>query len=237
MTEKEYHDLWYIQLKEPTLLIWLEFLKTASIQQIEDQVRKIERHEWSTNHFAIEWESFIANEHMQRFIEDPTKKLLEIREILQPIRKLLFPKWIMDRYKEALDQYVRGEWMSSILLCGDIVEFIVYEFWTAYAEDIPRDMRKTPSDGTQKNLKTLLDYKIIDNVDHARLLHIRQTRDRHAHYRLRERMLIEYSRHLKSDSAEVLRKLAEFFTIENMESKYSKYLEYAMKEETQATSA
>ena len=103
MPEKlKYHDLWYLQLNENSVLYLLYFLKTAPIQQINEQIGEIARSDWSTNHIAIQWESFVTNEHTHQYIEEPTRKVWAIRDVLQPITKLVFPQWIMDRYKEAL---------------------------------------------------------------------------------------------------------------------------------------
>ena len=197
MPEKlKYHDLWYLQLNENSVLYLLYFLKTAPIQQINEQIGEIARSDWSTNHIAIQWESFVTNEHTHQYIEEPTRKVWAICDVLQPITKLVFPQWIMDRYKEALDQYVRGEWISSILLCGDIVEFIVYEFWRAYNEDIHSDRRKNPAFSTENNLQTLSEsdvagdnHKIIGKEDYERLIAVRRLRDTHAHYRLRDKIV------------------------------------------------
>jgi len=84
----------------------------------------------------------VANDHTRPYLDEPILKIMEIREVLQPISSLLFPNWIMDRFKEALDQNVRGQWLSSISLCGDIVEFIVNEFWSSYRDRIPRNSNR-----------------------------------------------------------------------------------------------
>jgi hypothetical protein len=228
----KYRELWYIQLVNEDALPSLYSLKITPAQQIRKEVGKISRFEWSGNDIAIEWESLVDNEHTHAFTEDPVQKLLAIREVLQPIDILCFPQWIMDRFKEALDQHVRGQWLSSISLCGDIVEFIVNEFWFAYSEKLPGDVRKTPSESTEKNLKALAQYGIIDAKDHRRLLEVRQTRDGHVHYHLRNRLLSDYSQRLKVDNIEVLRKLSQFFAVENMQSKYGHYLDFAMEQFT-----
>jgi hypothetical protein len=175
-----------LQINEKPLHL-LYFLKTASGEQIKAQFGEITPPVWSS--IAIQWEDFVTNEHTEQFRSNLSSRVLAIHEVLQPITKLVFPQWIMDRYKEALDQHVRGEWMSSISLCGDIVEFIVYEFWEAYKENIPSDRRKTPSDSTETNLRTLNESdiagenrKIIGKDDFDRLTAVRKMRDTHVHY-------------------------------------------------------
>ncbi len=228
----KYRELWYIQLVNEEAFPSLYFLKIRSAQQIRNEVGKISRFEWSASDFAVEWQSLVDNEHTRAFTEDPLQKLLAVREVLQPIGILCFPQWIMDRFKEALDQHVRGQWLSSISLCGDIVEFIVNEFWFAYSQKMPSDVRKTPSESTEKNLQALAQNGIIDANDHQRLLEVRKTRDTHVHYHLRNRLLSDYSRRLKADNVEVLRKLSEFFAVENMQSKYVHYLDFALEQFT-----
>jgi hypothetical protein len=225
--KKRYHQLWYVGLKDKSTLPCLYFLKTTNPERIVEQVGTISRSEWSRNDIAVQWEAFVGNEHTLPFTENPIKKLFAIHEVLQPITELLFPQWIMDRFKEALDQYVRGQWLSSISLCGDIVEFIVNEFWFANLERIPSEKRKTPSESTTRNLKTLADCEIIDENDYCRLLCVRETRDAHVHYCPRDRLLSDYPERLKSDNFEVLKKLSGFFAIDNVESKYGRYLAFA----------
>jgi hypothetical protein len=51
-------------------------------------------------------------------------------------------------------------------------------------------------------------------------------RHTHVHYRLRDRLLSDYPERLKSDNIVVLKKLSEFFAMDNIESKYGRYLEF-----------
>jgi hypothetical protein len=134
----------------------------------------------------------------------------------------------MDRFKEALDQFVRGEWLSSISLCGDIVEFIVNEFWSAYSDWIEAERRSTPSDSVMRNLDMLLLNGVIDVRDYERLHLVRGKRDAHVHSYPRNKLLGQnYETILRNDSVESIRILSEFFAAHNVESKYERYLEYA----------
>jgi hypothetical protein len=222
-TASKLRELWYLQINNKATP-FLYNLKVMSIQQMKDQIH-ISRHEWDSH--LLEWEYFVGTDYSFQIIEEPIRKLEAVREVLQTISKLLFPLWIMDRFKEALDQHVRGEWLSSISLCGDIVEFIANEFWTAYRDKIPREHVKTPSDSTKTNLKRLLEFGVLDECDYNRLFFVRDTRDNHVHEYLRRRLSGDYADRLKSDNAEVIRRLSEFFAIDNMEKKYSQYLKYA----------
>lgn len=229
MTEKKYHELWYIRLTEETLTVaFLYNLKIMPVEQIKEQCQ-VSRFDWPKDGFGVEWESFVANEHTRPYLDEPTRKLFEIHEVLQPISSLLFPNWIMDRFKEALDQYVRGEWLSSISLCGDIVEFVVNEFWAAYAENIPQEMRQTPPSKVMKALGRLFEYKIIGEEDYGRLKCVRERRDNHVHNYPRNFFLKgDYPTRLREENLVSLKTLSGFFTQSNMESKYKQYLEYAM---------
>ncbi len=230
MTEKKYRELWYIRITDKTLSPFLYFLKTAPPEQIKEQCPKISQFDWPKDSFGVEWESFVANDHTRPYLENPGLKLFEIREVLQPIAYLLFPNWIMDRFKEALDQHVRGQWLSSVSLCGDIVEFIVNEFWATYVEMIPKNMRKMPKEVT-KALGRLFELKILDDEDYKRLKCVRKNRDNHVHNYPRNFFLKgNYPVQLKAENAESLRLLSEFFTLSNMESKYKGYLDYAIRE-------
>jgi len=138
MSER-YSVLWYLRISD-TSAPFLHPLKMMPVEQIRAQTN-ISRFNEKTDPFILNWEGLVGNEHTRSFIENPVEKLVAMHDILQQITVLLFPQWIMDRFKEALDQYVRGEWISSISLCGDIVEFVVNEFWTAYHNEIPTEMK------------------------------------------------------------------------------------------------
>jgi hypothetical protein len=55
------------------------------------------------------------------------------------------------------------------------VEFIVNEFWLANPRRIASERRKTPSESTQRNFKTLVEFGVIDENDYRRLLCVRET--------------------------------------------------------------
>lgn len=229
---KKYHEVWYLQLTERNLP-FLHDLKRMSPEQIREQI-KIEP---SPDPFLVDWRIFVGNEHTLPVKERPIQQLLAIHDIAQRITRHLFPQWVMDRFKEALDQYVRSEWLSSISLCGDVVEFIVNDFWQAYIEKIPSERRKTPSDGVLTNLKTLSDSGVFGTGDYERLAQVRKTRDDHIHNYPRNVFHLgkDYPEVLKKSSLESLSRLAEFFEQSNMENNYSQYLGWAYKEFFQVT--
>ncbi len=230
-----YHEVWFIQIVEQTLFgpspyQFLYHLKMHPVEQIREQGPPVTRFDWSSNSYGMEWESFVANDHTRLYLDQPIEKIMAIREVLQTIRILLFPNWIMDRFKEAMDQYVRGEWLSSISLCGDIVEFIVNEFWGAYYPDpIPSDQPKAPR-RVRHALNKLSEFDVLKEEDHKLLAEVRQRRDDHVHNYPRNMFLVgDYPLKLKSDSLQSLTQLSQFFSRSNIESKYGRFLEYAMK--------
>jgi hypothetical protein len=130
----------------------------------------------------------------------------------------------MDRFKEALDQYVRGEWLSSIVLCGAIVEFVTEDFFKAYSEKIPKG-HLPKRRGVIKNLEKLKQFEILNDEDYYRLHDVRDLRDKHIHLLLLGRD-VEL---LRSDSARALKNLCEFFDEANMRRNYQSYFLYADK--------
>lgn len=204
---EKYYEPWFTRITENKTTAFLYFLKTASVEQIKEQAPKVSRFDWPSNDFGVEWESFVANDHTGPYLDEPIRKILEIHEVLQPITFLLFPNWIMDRFKEALDQHVRGEWLSSISLCGDIVEFIVNEFWAAHPNLIPKDQPKPPRK-VMKALSRLLDFTVLRDDDYELLKYVRQRRDDHVHNYPRNFFLeCDYPAKLRADSLESLKGL------------------------------
>jgi hypothetical protein len=178
--------------------------------------------------FAVNWDALVSNENTELFSVNLREKLSAIRTALQPIHVLIFPQWIMDRFKEALDQFTRGQWLSSISLCGDIVEFIVDDFWLAYAREL-QEKKFSRSKRVMPNLRKLLDAGLLKKDDYCRLFDVRKRRDDHVHNYLRLKFEGDYSDFLESNDVEVLRKLSEFFSKDNMEAKYVHYLDFALK--------
>jgi hypothetical protein len=67
-------------------------------------------------------------------VQSPDNVLRNIRD-LPPIGLQQVPEWIMDRVKDAADDYVRGRWLSSIALCGVIGEFLSFHLLENYVRD------------------------------------------------------------------------------------------------------
>jgi len=101
--------VWFIQIVERTLFgpspyQFLFHLKTHPVEQIREQGPPVTRFDWPSNSYGMEWESFVANDNTRTYLDQPIEKIMAIREVLQAISILVFPNWIMDRFREALDQ-------------------------------------------------------------------------------------------------------------------------------------
>lgn len=112
--------------------------------------------------------------------------------------------------------------MSSIALCGAIVELVTEDFFRAYAEKIPKGQLPKKREVT-KNLSKLRRFGILTNVDYRRVSQVRKIRDDHVHLK----MLGRGVELLRSDNAKALRNLCEFFDESNMKENYEEYFFYA----------
>jgi hypothetical protein len=204
----KYHRFWFLRLSPE-----LTQLKSTGSEQI-----RCLREE---NQCLTSWESLVWNENKDRQ-RRPFEKLLAIRQLIQNVSVLLFPHWVMDRFKEALDQYVRGEWLSSIVLCAAIVEFVTEDFFKAYREEIPKG-HLPKRRGVIKNLEKLRQFGILNDEDYCRLRDVRDLRDNHIHLMLLGRDV----KLLRLDSARALKNLCEFFDEANMRQHYQSYFSYA----------
>ncbi len=172
--------------------------------------------------YTESWEKLVGNENTLPAAE-PRQKVVAIRRISEIIPGLLvFPQWVMDRFKEALDQYVRGEWMSSIVLCGLVVEFVISDLFGVYRDRIPQ--REKLSDIAKMNLIVLKSYGVLDDDDYQRLDDVRNLRNRYVHPRK-----LPTTSQQKEDNFFALRKMCEFFSEGNMAAKYGDYFSYAAK--------
>ena len=200
--KKKYRQLWVINFYSS-----LEKLSSDQIENLSEEEKK---------EYYNEWKTLVQNENT----EQRDQRLLNIRNF--PKKKfLLLPHWIMDRLKEAADQYVKGQWLSSILLCGAIVEFLRDDFFHAYRQKIPKGEHSSKR-GVKRDLEKLLNWRILEKGDYDRLHKTRELRDKHTHMH----RLGADAKSLKSDNFTALNNLFEFFTYENISQKYMPYLRY-----------
>lgn len=208
----KYHRLWCLGLS-PNLAL-LKSLSRDQISSLGEEQQKL---------LLLSWDNLVWNENKdkQKPILD---RLLAFQDVTRNITALLlFPQWIMDRFKEALDQYTRGEWLSSIALCGAIVEFVVGDFLEVdhYKQRIPvRD--RTRTNNAKANLLVLKAYNILHEEDYQRLDDVRKIRNSYIHpEKLRDTKL------QREDNLAALTRLCEFFDETNMKQHYEEYFLYA----------
>ncbi len=169
------------------------------------------------------WNKYVRNANYQT--EDQQQQNLQ--NLIEE-KTLLLQLWIMDRLKEAMDQYVKGGWMSSIALCGAIAEFVTETLIRAYKIRITK--MKFPKNFAG-NLQKLLCNNILDIWDFELLDEIRKIRNKQIHpaelskSRL-EQGLEEYKIQLKSKNLKGLKDLFAFFDHENISTKCPEYLVY-----------
>jgi hypothetical protein len=187
-----------------------------------DRVKNLSQQE--NEKYLAHWNTLVGNENTNRAAE-PTENIQSIQTILQKLPNVsFFPHWVMDRFKEALNQFVRGEWVSSIILSGAIVEFIVTQFMDAYKSVLPA--RDSSAHQVKMCLLVLKGYGILADDDYQRLDDIRRIRNDYAHNSKREKGKLLHARRQKQDDLLVLAKLSEFFGLENMQSKSERYFDY-----------
>jgi hypothetical protein len=207
----KYHRFWFLSLSKN--LVQLKNLTREEIDALGEEQQ---------NQLFLNWYTLVWNENRDR--QKPIlNRVLAFQNVARSITGiLLFPQWIMDRFKEALDQYARGEWLSSIALCGAIVEFVVADFFEVdeYKQRIPvRDRTKT--NNAKTNLLILKAYNILHEADYQRLDDVRKIRNSYIHpEKLRD------TESQRGDNLVVLTKLCEFFDETNMK-KYQEYFFYA----------
>lgn len=149
------------------------------------------------------WNNQVSNENTQ--IKE---------EIIRNIKELLsqdfcVDKIIMDRVKEAMDHYVKGQWFSSITLCGLICEYLSYIMIEEY-------INKNRIDGIIKHnkklsnqfgrLELLKELGFITNDQHELLDKIRDIRNKYIHLEL----INQVAGRIKDDSFIIITNLIKF---------------------------
>ena len=159
------------------------------------------------------------------------KQISNIRQF-PPNKEFYFPFWVMDRLKEAMREYVRGEWWSSIALCGMIAEFTVNSMLESYLSKIKeclpgiKKMKDLLGSRLSEKIKILKCCNIINEGDYERLEDMRDTRNEYVHFK----ELSEKEREkLKSDNFKMLKHLFDLLDKENISTKYLEYLNYLIK--------
>jgi len=141
-------------------------------------------------------------------VQSRDDKLRNIRD-LRRIHLGGVPVWIMDRFKEMIDHYVCGQWLSSIAIGGIIAEYLSFHLVEEYVKSngIRRLIRHSRSLGNQKlRLKALRKLDILTEDELKKLDFIRETRNEYVHLNT----IRTTEKKIKIDSLKVVGNLTEF---------------------------
>ena len=149
-------------------------LISKSIPENTEQLAENEKKE-----FLRQWEGLVYTENVQ----PPDAMLRNIRDV-PPIALGAGPKWLMDRLKETIDHYVRGQWLSSISVAGVIAEFLTFHMLEKHVREkgITDLIKFSKKLGSQEGrLKALKELGILTEEEHRQLNRIRDIRNQYVH--------------------------------------------------------
>jgi hypothetical protein len=141
-------------------------------------------------------------------VQSSDDKLRNIRD-LQRIHLESVPIWVMDRFKEVLDHYVSGQWLSTIALAGIIAEFVSFHLLEEYvkANGIRGLIKCSRRLGNQESrLKVLKELRAITETERLQLESIRTTRNEYIHLD----KIAKSERNIRTDALEAVSKLTVF---------------------------
>jgi len=131
------------------------------------------------------WKSGI-NTHNTQTIQQKLQNVQELPNIWCSV-----PEWFMDRLKEALNSYVEGQWVVSIMLIGALAEY--FSFWKI--EDYIKEkgiggvLKHSTKGGIynqDERIRLLRNLRIIDDKKFTCLNKIRETRNKYVHLKTLE---------------------------------------------------
>lgn len=145
-------------------------------------------------------------------IQKPEQKLTNIKDI--PAIKIIVPEWVMDRLKEASNNYVNGEWLSTIAISATISEFLTYYLLERYISEngIDEIIKHNKKLGSQDSrLKLLKDLKVLSEPNWKLLDEIRYIRNKYLHLNK-----IDFAgSEIKNDCLKSIKNLIEFLNSES----------------------
>src|SRR3989338_1417048 len=170
---------------------------------IKEKISDMGLSEKEVNEIIKIWNNQISNKNTQ--IE--TEIVKNIKDLIS--QDLCVDRIIMDRVKEAMDHYVKGQWVSSIALCGLICEYLSYIMIEEY-------IKRNGIDGIIKynkelsnqygRLKLLGKLKFITEYQRKSLDQIRDIRNKYVHL---ER-INEIAGRIKEDNFIIITNLIKF---------------------------
>ena len=132
---------------------------------------------------------------------------------------LYFPHWVMDSFKQAVEQFTIGHFFSSVILCGAIIEFISIALFEKYERLNEVDRKGLGKNLTNdKYLQRLFDKQKITKDLMEKLRSIYQKRNDYTHLKIikgteEEKGQLEYDKRIREDSINVLGQLIKSFEI------------------------
>jgi hypothetical protein len=170
-------------------------------ERISTDIRSLTEDE--RQNFLSEWDRAVWT----RNVQPDEMKLINIKD-MPAISLRNVPPWIMDRLKEAADQYVHGRWTSCISLCGTITEFVSIRmlqkhFHSKGADDLSGFIRKLR---LYDRLEALKDSGILKVEEWKRLDTVRKVRNDYMHIDKAD----EPGTNIKADCLATLKSLIEF---------------------------
>ena len=170
---------------------------------IKEKISDMGLSEKEVNEIIKIWNNQISNKNTQ--IE--TEIVKNIKDLIS--QDFCVDRIIMDRVKEAMDHYVKGQWVSSIALCGLICEYLSYIMIEEY-------IKRNGIDGIIKynkelsnqygRLKLLGKLKFITEYQRKSLDQIRDIRNKYVHL---ER-INEIAGRIKEDNFIIITNLIKF---------------------------
>jgi len=143
-----------------------------------------------------------------RNLQSTDDKLKNIRD-LDRISLKSVPPWMMDRFKEMIDHYVCGQWLSSIAIGGIIAEYLSFHLVEEYVKSngIRRVIRHSRKLGIQKKrLVALRELGVLTESERRKLDFVRDRRNEYVHLNT----IRTPEKTIKEDSLKVVSTLTEF---------------------------
>lgn len=143
-----------------------------------------------------------------RNVQSTEDKLHNIKD-LDRISLKSVPTWMMDRFKEMIDHYVCGQWLSSIAIGGIVAEYLSFHLMEEYVKSngIRPLIRHSKKLGYQNGrLEALKQLGVITAQEHRSLEFIMHKRNEYVHLNTIRRT----EKTIKKDSLKVVDMLTEF---------------------------
>jgi hypothetical protein len=167
----------------------------ADLSQLSEQERKALMDNWAD---AVRTTNSQSTEDRLKNIRDLDRIFLNS-----------VPPWMMDRFKEMIDHYVCGQWLSAIAIGGIIAEYLSFHLLEEYVKSngIRRVIRHSRKLGRQEGrLVALRELGVLTEEERTKLDLIRDRRNEYVHLNT----IRTTEKTIKEDSLKVVSTLTEF---------------------------